>query len=695
MTGYAASDEYAPNNNNNNNNKGRFQMTNSIPTTINEETQLITGYKTEVNMHLSMNTTTEPNIDDKQDDNENDNEKGMSSAYQYGLLEPTTNADQVWDQMKRAHNYKKGLTEIECVFRKGIREVESVAGNIPELEKDFTEKEQAFLGFHKEIKTANAKLGHSLVKSGKTPKKVPLSPEQKAEKDALKKAMKEAKQTLQDARRLIRQDSTIKEKRDALYEQLKAQIRDLRKSDGAPWYGTYMLIEDAFKKTRAMPLYDGAKPNDPWCQWHFSGEGRIGIKQFQPHEPIAKVIGTKPTSSMIQIIPAPPPRLGRDGKARRVGNKDLRVLRLRIGTAEGKPIWAEFPMVYHRPIPPNSVIQMVQVSCRKIGTRTKWTVAITVNHQQPTITDPNALAVGIDLGWRKVSEGLRIAMWSGSDGNEGEIICPQSVLDQLTKATEIKSIRDKEFDNIKPHLLAFVKNEFVPDWLKDRVKTLDKWRSQSNMVKLLRHWKTERFAGDEEIWKKLEAWRYHERHLYQWERELDNKGRGHRREIYRVAAAKFAEQYGTVGFENIRLDNMARSGISGGNRFLSSPSEFRNACKNAIRARGREYVEIPAAYTTIDHKCGHKNENIGAKMEYTCGGCGEQLDRDENAARNILDKVLKREQSGDAKSAAPARDDRKKSEVGGLQEGQAVITIQKTRKSKARKEVLANQVATV
>jgi hypothetical protein len=84
------------------------------------------------------NDNDDENDDNTDDDDNNDDEKEMSPAYQYGLLKPITNTDHVLDQMKRAHDFKKELTEIECVFRKVIRE---------EFKKDFTEKEKAFPRF--------------------------------------------------------------------------------------------------------------------------------------------------------------------------------------------------------------------------------------------------------------------------------------------------------------------------------------------------------------------------------------------------------------------------------------------------------------------------------------------------------------------------------------------------------------------
>ena len=57
---------------------------------------------------------------------------------------------------------------------------------------------------------------------------------------------------------------------------------------------------------------------------------------------------------------------------------------------------------------------------------------------------------------------------------------------------------------------------------------------------------------------------------------------------------------------------------------------------------GRTFVEVPSAYTSKDcNQCGHRNHDLTlAVRQWTCEGCGAELDRDQNAAINILNKGL-------------------------------------------------------
>jgi hypothetical protein len=577
------------------------------------------------------------------------------------------------EQIRKGHNYQNKLIEIERWRRNEIRTIERQAGDIPELEVAVKEADDKVIAFDKRNKRANADARTRVA-----------TDEMKQELRDAKKARKEINSKLIEARRLLRSNEDIKAKRTAIDQQANLKIAEVRKSDIAPWYGTYMLIEDAFQKTRKMPLYDGVEPNDPRFR-SYLGEGRVGIQQFQPNEPIDKVIGIEASSKMVRIIPMPAPIVKVDGTMRKVGKKDLRLFRLRIGTDnDRKPIWAEFPMVYHRDIPTGSVIQVVQVCCNKIGAREHWTVSITFNDNQNTIAHNNQSCVGIDLGWRDMQDGsVRIGYGKGTDNKEWDIRVPSSVIAALSKANEIESIRDKEFDAVRKSLVEWMTGkENLPEWLTKECEHLDKWRSQGRLARLVKQWSTNRFAGDEEIygisgsWNKetktltkgtgIAGWRYHDHHLWQWASSQRNRGVGYRNEEYRKLAAKLADQYGSIVFEDINLSNLARGNAGSTNRQLTAPSEFRNACKNALRSRGKTegYIEVDARGTSKECGiCHYYNDDIKGMLKYFCQGCGVEHDRDENASNNILDRGLERERSGDAKTPEGARNEETLMEV--------------------------------
>jgi hypothetical protein len=607
----------------------------------------------------------------------------MITTFKFGLLTPTINADLVRDQMHKGHVYQNKLIEIERWRRNEIRSIESKAGNIPQLELDFSVADAKVEELKKKSKKANATARAKVV----------TTEEAKKELAEAKKALSAAKSALLTARRLLREDPDIIEKKKVIDAEEKRKQSELRKSDLAPWYGTYMLVEDAHQKTRKMPFYDGVKPNDPGFH-RYCGEGRIGIQQYQESNPAPRVYAASSfdgTSKKLQIIPIPASPLKANGAPRKVGKKDLRMLRLRIGTdkVDGKkqPVWAEFPMVYHRCIPANAIIQVVQVHCRKIGSREYWTASITFEDNKETPINTNTESIGIDLGWRNITDSdgktiaIRIAYGIGSDGQKWGIQLPAHVIDILEKAKSVESIRDKNFDHIISELSTWLKTAInVPEWLIEECETLDKWKSQNRLIRLINRWRGNRFAGDEAIfgtagtWDKatktptsgtgLEGWRYHDHHLWNWASSQRNRAIGYRNEEYRKIAAQLVRQYGTIGFEDLQLNHLAKSKIGSTSRQLTAPSKFRDACKNACRSNSKQYKEVDPKRTSKEcNHCNHIND-IGGKLEYFCMGCGTELDRDENAGRNILDRVVAScERPSDAQNAATARNDENISEV--------------------------------
>lgn len=584
-------------------------------------------------------------------------------VYKYGLQPPTLNGELVHEEMKKAHAYQNKLIEIERWRRDQLRLIESRAGDIPQLELLLQSKEEVYNEINKLIKSGNAAARTKVASKDFLNKKKIAGAE-----------VKEAKLNLKKARSLVRSLPEIKEAKDKLHKEALAKEREVRKSDEAPWFGTYMLIEKAVALTKAMPLYDGILPNNPRFRIKSLSSGRLGIQQFQPHEPLDKVLGSSPTSKSIQIVPLPSPSLKKNGKQRKIGKKDLRLLRVRIGTKDNKPIWAEFPMVYHRPL--DGAIAMVQVLNTKIGPRSIWTVSITCN-AKTKVSDIIKNEVAVDLGWRNYSDRVVIATYHGSDGVAGEVAIPlqdqtkYGLLQRLEYPNTIKSIRDKEFDIIRSQLVDWLTNNVIPEWLAETTLHLSQWKSKSRLSGLINKWMNNRFSGDESIlgvsghWNKvtktvtpglgLLGWKYHDYHLWQLETSCSVKSHNSRKELYRCIASQLANQYSTIIFEDIDGSNMAKSKIGSTNRQLTAPFEFRSVCKMIFTGRTQKYVEVPAAYTSMTcNACKHVNEKVSTLM-ITCTKCGEEYNRDRNAARNILEKYKACERSSDGERAASAR----------------------------------------
>jgi transposase len=178
------------------------------------------------------------------------------------------------------------------------------------------------------------------------------------------------------------------------------------------------------------------------------------------------------------------------------------------------------------------------------------------------------------------------------------------------------------------------------------------------LVRALKLWADNRFAGDEEIFAVLESWYYGDkpkpsannghRHLYEWQENLRDQVQRHRREIYRCFAADLVKRYGRVYLEEFDLREVverpnieeatAYDDAVRGYRAIAAISELRMAIRNACERVGAKLESKDASYTThICPDCSSSIEFAAAlQLRCTCPGCGREHDQDHMAARNIL-----------------------------------------------------------
>jgi transposase len=224
------------------------------------------------------------------------------------------------------------------------------------------------------------------------------------------------------------------------------------------------------------------------------------------------------------------------------------------------------------------------------------------------------------------------------------------VLHEFLKCYDLRSIRDKHFNEINTELGAWLAENETPEWLSEILKNLPTWRSQGRLVTLVLRWCDERFHGDTEIYQKLEHWRKRENHLYDWEANLRDQVHRRRREIYRIFAAEIIRRHDTVILEDFDLRRIAKkmdaeSGTSGSlpmdrQRFIAAVSELRLALKNACLQAGAEVLAVDAKNSTVEcHECGHLEKfDASNKVWQTCSKCGKLWDQDYNAAINLLNR---------------------------------------------------------
>lgn len=538
-----------------------------------------------------------------------------SKRYTYGAKTPE-NLDVVKQQIFLANKYRNELVENEKFRRSEIQRVRKEL--YPEL--DLTERKIESLCAERAtkrdlIKLTNQKFKRKIVDKNLNKEIKDLGEEIKRLSDQQKKRKKSVSSDV-DLHELWKQiEVAANDKSKELY----AKYGEL----GLDW-GTRLVVRDnRVKRTGPEPRFH-----------RFTGEGSVAVQIQNNSLSVAELMNGK-NSSRVRIV--------QEDKE----HQNRFVLYFAVGSeGQNKPIWAKVPFLLHRPLPPNAQIKWVELVCKRVGTHFKWEVQFVVS--QPvwnSVKRAQSGRVAMDVGWRKVEKGIRVACWHGSDGNYGSIIIPNEYLARWKKVEDLQSIRSKNYNDILPIFVKWLKSnvKLVPEWLRARITTISHWRSnsQNKLASILIQWRDNHFSGDEKIFETLESWRKQDKHLYDWQESQRKNNIRWRDYFYRQEILALRNSYAEIGFEDLNWANLQKG---------KNPEEVDlvNNTNRNVASVGRflEVVKETGAATKLDAKnssriC-HLCKNLcdpDPKMQFhVCEECGNEWDRDENAPINLLNR---------------------------------------------------------
>jgi len=613
----------------------------------------------------------------------------VTRVYKYGARPPEVGAELVRAQLSAAHRYRNTLIEIERGRRAALREAIGMVPAVAVADAAAHAAYAAMMAAWQLLADARA--------ASRTRDPQPLLRDGYA---AAKKAYYAALRPLSAARTAAQKDPAVLVVGDRIHELGGDLVRSARSQCGAFW-GTYLLIEAAIDAAKKTPLWDELEPNDPGFE-RWTGTGQVGV-QLQKGLAAEDIWGG---DTRVRIVPVDPRCWTKDGRIeRRLEGATTRpgrtTLALRVGSNGRAPVWAEFPIVMHRPLPEGAVVKRVNVSLRKVGPHEKWSVEITLTMPRP-VAEPIIGAprvVGVDLGWRLIEGDLRVGTWQSSAGDAGEIRADAELVGRFRKVDDLRSIRDKNFNVAQATLGAWLDGRAgLPPWLLEATATLPRWQSSDRLARLAIAWRDRRFAGDLTAFEPLEAWRKQDKHLWTWEAHQRDSSLRRRREGFRVAAAHLAQIYDVLVLEHLDLRTFARhappeqvegeNAAARGQRQAVAPSELRLALEQAFGGRGKAVRYVPAAWTTRTcHGCGSiESWDAAAHLRHTCGVCGTDWDQDDNAAKNLIARYV-----ADPEGASTTRATRKKKLAPGAVEGESKWV--RAKRAVAQKKVRQEQAA--
>jgi len=554
--------------------------------------------------------------------------------YKYGLPFGPEEAEMIDEIIWRAHRHQNRLIELELDKRAAYRatlaahstDYADACTEISALEAELSEVRSSISDQN------SSKRSRSVTKSARK------------EVKGIKAAIRAARKRRGAAKKQALKRDDVGEAVDLVDERFIV-LQKLYRSECTVHWGTRNLIEDAVKqasKSRQDPRF---------VRWRGRGEnGRVGI-QIQGGMSVDELFGCEDTR--IQIEPVDPRAWDPDtprGERKRLCRTTLRLRVGSEGPGNRTPVWSTWKDLHvHRPLPDDAVIKWAWVKRKKVGTRYRWSLQLTVvsdTFDAPAHPAPNSVA-GIDVGWRKRLSGLRFAYVDCGDDHYELLLDDAAFVDRFDHADSLLSIRDREFNEFRDVLADWVDGD-SPEWFKADLSHVSKWRSKERMRKFVWKWSENRFGSDGEMFEAAEAWRKQDRHLHQWHENQTRKTLNRRKERYRILAKKLCERHGVIVLEDLDLSRLAKlpepeedknqHGRSRNLRKIAAIGEFRDALELMASKTGTEIIRVDPAYTTMScHRCGEICDwDAASQLRHACEHCGAEWDQDLNAARNLL-----------------------------------------------------------
>jgi ribosomal protein S27AE len=264
-------------------------------------------------------------------------------------------------------------------------------------------------------------------------------------------------------------------------------------------------------------------------------------------------------------------------------------------------------------------------------------------------------ACGIDLGFRQVKKGLRVATLADSSDRLRYYILDQAWLDSMNYVEAIQSDLSETANSVWAQLrLILTELQDYPEPLRERIIGMLKAGAKTPIRAMRAMHRT--LSNEPNLmpdalkllddWKKSIGRRTKEMH------DLRDKLINRRKDIYRNIACEIAREYTHVRIANLQLKDMVKVKRNDGsdNKLAEIPRKNRNRAalaeltlyiQQACIKSGVTFEKIDTKYMTRTcSNCGHLNSADEGDLSLSCGGCGAVYDQDDNAARNYLNGAL-------------------------------------------------------
>lgn len=581
--------------------------------------------------------------------NDNTKKKKKVIVRQYRCFEPLNSGDDVFEHLWLQNKMWNNLVEYENNNYQKYREIMSTDPSVAAIEEQLAirnEEMEKLLEERKKVRIAIRK------------KKGPETALLDKQIATLSKEMKDLRQQGKIARKEAKEK--VKPLLEALNKERKEAYKKIYQNSGLYW-GNYNRVIDSMNIARSRTMKTGGR-----LRFHrFDGSGRFRV-QIQGGCTVSELMsGKKSQISLTQITSQEFDELIGKKRPSRTMNGSSRskkrthaLLKFTIyrGVDEQGSSYCrtlDLPVLIHRPLPQDSgnlLLKEAVLRREKVAPgQFRWFVTFTfTDTKEETKHRRPGTVCGINLGWKQVKDGLRIATLVSNQESK-HFILPASIIKTYEYLRELQST----IDNMAKDNDTWIRGIMVdpPENLNEALLALKRSKRPhpDRFAKIVRLWDAEAAYLPEEFSEaQVRAANIRERIL-----ELANlrdKVQGHRKDLYRNWAKEITENYAKIIIDKMNITLLGEKESADGkpnelsdkarqNRVIASTGLFREWIVKQAAKTGSEIVKISIKSSSICSQCGEQI-NKQNTVNWVCNNCGTILDQDENAAQNLINAAI-------------------------------------------------------
>jgi len=418
-------------------------------------------------------------------------------------------------------------------------------------------------------------------------------------------------------------------------------VKVARQNSGL-WWGNYNPLVRAFENARSAAVRSGHTMRRRTS----GGNSRI-TNTLQGGADVEHLFD----GSLSQVMIRPPSGLAWSAESRGERRRLQRTrLTATVFVQSGERRSVTWPMVMHRPIPDDCRVKEVIITRRRVGERWKWAASFictrTAEHTAPIPIGAKAIAV--DIGWRRVPEGLRVATVASADGLPRFVVLQRDLIDSFAFVDELRE-HVQTSARVGLELLQATDATLFEQPYQDLLIALQ--QRQDGRFAALREFSRGPFftaQSRDVIGAEITAWRMGYTKLVTWLSNHQRKVVARRDHQYQNAAIEILRGASTIIINDVKFGEIGRRSPPGDDggffpkrvnyyRVVAAPSEFVRCLKLQAAKRGIPFAKAEAPSPVGCPECGSTARRSRADaMPQICEACGTSFDQDVATCQSLL-----------------------------------------------------------